>query len=194
MTYTSTGLTVEKWCHPMCSRCELSQRRARICEIYPKGIPAKYLRKMDDGLDVDGEAQDCPDYKRATNPRRWTPPEWIKMVEDLEAEIEAKTITPYRRLTGGIAMWKHYTFENATPLRSFIEKHKQYWQGKTIDAFYVAYSRQSHNSWRRVGKYYFEDLSYAFIVGEHAVIVRYFFGYRGCQAVTGRGMASIHRR
>ena len=51
--------------------------------------------RWEDTPDETGIAEECPDFEKEKDPYRWTPPEWLKIIENLEyAEAILKTENP----------------------------------------------------------------------------------------------------
>lgn len=73
-----------------CSTCEKAERGTRVCQVYPKGIPVRYLNKVDGRPDPTDKIPECPDYEREKDPDRWVNPEWQALLEQLEKDIAAE--------------------------------------------------------------------------------------------------------
>ena len=72
--------------YQVCAGCEKAHRGVKTCDKYPDGIPKKYSVRWEDTPDETGIAEECPDFEKEKDPHRWTPPEWRKIIEDLERE------------------------------------------------------------------------------------------------------------
>ena len=81
--------------YQVCSGCEKAHRGVKTCDKYPDGIPKKYSVRWEDTPDETGIAEECPDFEKEKDPYRWTPPEWLKIIENLEyAEAILKMENP----------------------------------------------------------------------------------------------------
>ena len=69
-----------------CSTCEKAHMMVQTCEVYPDGIPKKFRHQLD-GVKI--EAPACPDYEQEKNRYRWSDPEWVEFMKQLEAEVLA---------------------------------------------------------------------------------------------------------
>ena len=70
----------------VCAGCEKAHKGERTCDKYPEGIPEKYRVRWEGLPDETGIAEECPDFEKEKDPERWTPPEWRKIMDDLERE------------------------------------------------------------------------------------------------------------
>ena len=81
--------------YQVCAGCEKAHRGVKTCDKYPDGIPKKYSVRWEDTPDETGIAEECPDFEKEKDPYRWTPPEWLKIIENLEyAEAILKMENP----------------------------------------------------------------------------------------------------
>ena len=70
----------------VCFRCEKAHKGEKTCNKYPEGIPEKYRVRWEGLPDKTGIAEECPDFEKEKDPERWTPPEWQKIMDELERE------------------------------------------------------------------------------------------------------------
>ena len=72
--------------YQVCAKCEKVHEGAKTCDKYPDGIPQKYSVRWEATPDETGIAEECPDFEKEKDPERWTPPEWQKILDELERE------------------------------------------------------------------------------------------------------------